>query len=79
MKHTNSRHWWQDLPEAKEAYCRVCAVGWTAIQGTSIDKLYDRAEPDGLFLQYYALQFAIESYVLTVAFQNKYMGSIAKL
>jgi len=79
MSHTDSRFWWKDLPEAKEAYCRVCAVGWRGIQGTVIPQLFDRAEPEGLFLMYFALQIAIESYVSTVAFQNKYMGSMAKL
>lgn len=73
MKHTDSKYWWEELLKAREAYATVCAGGWKKIEGTVILQLYDRPDPDGLFLMYYALVSAIEDYVSSDAFRAKYM------
>jgi hypothetical protein len=79
MKHTDSRRWWEDLPEAMGAYGTVCATGWKGIVGIDIPHLYDRMNPTGLFLTYYALLAAIEDYVSAPSFRCKYKESIDKL
>ena len=73
MIKADSKYWWENLQEAGDAYRRVCAGGWEGVHGLDIACLYDRAEPDGLFVAYYGLLAAIQDYVSTKAFRAKYM------
>jgi hypothetical protein len=79
MKYTDSKHWWEDFPQARQAYGKLCGSGWRGIQGTIISHLYHRPEPDGLFLMYYTAKFAIEDYLSTADFKRKYKKSIDEL
>jgi len=72
MKHTDSKYWWENLKEARSAYGEVCSVGWRGIKGIDIVHLYERAEPDALFVTYYALLAAIQDYVASDCFLTKY-------
>ena len=72
VKHIDSKYWWENLREARDAYGRVCAGGWKSVHGLDIACLYDRSEPDGLFVAYYGLLAAIQDYVSTDAFRARY-------